>query len=647
MSIRQIQIKRNLERVVREFLKHGKNPRIRESIKSAGLDHIGSPGTYKPVSGYKQKLDVDKFNDTASMYEDDIAIITAANEEMVGWTNACRSNYLGRFNSVQKLYEKISLDVISLAMAIRSGTSSVLCVSESFNSLENIDLTETTSYVDTTNGQVMLPVSSDDFMVYTIGDGLALVSIDSSKDGTTWERVNSLEGIEPTIEFSQYKGSLYCKYLIRLTSKKPLIDDEVNVVGVDITLPNYNLSPNEVHIRVSDDTKNWRTLLSPSVGNKMSFIPDNPFEWLEIIVKKNAFDEKHVQDSGKIVYLYLPFLSNVVLRAYSYRNNSILQTNDLPISALADKIGMSSIKFIANDITPGDSTIDYSIRFDSGPWNNIENNEQMQICPHTTEDDVIYPAMLVEKANSLYQVAANCVLSENATLYQGYKQFEHQFCISSVANLELSSWNNRTDLVSKYINSSDNTFLGNGLSHKLYFKINVDSAREFKVSDLSIKGESSLSSLNLGLRVHVNRQEMQPKKNNDNTYSFAGILLEGENYINILIDIPDTLPGGRLHIDGTLFQEGLTYCKKMQQTSFESLSYSIPYTDNNYFAVTPDGSLLVNSQPYPYARYLYRFLDINGQFPKSFAIKALLTGDNNTTPIIDDFSVLILPPIGL
>jgi len=645
MSIEQIQIRRALEAIVRESLKKGRNPRIRESVNSADFSNLGKPNPYGPMAQYERNLSSTTFNKIVEYYEDDLEVLDLALGELATWTTDSRDRYSGRFESAQNLYEKLALKVSVLASAIKSGTNSVFAITEGFNSLEYIDLVNTDAYIDTYNGQVTLPKGTDNYTIYSLGNGISIESIEVSKDNDTWESLPVSSNFEPLISFTHYKDVLYAKYVVHLDAEKPQLDDEVNAVAIDITIPKYWSKIGEVVVKISDDKKNWRTLTSSNSTEKQTYVPDGPFEWLEIHIKKHEYDEKKVNSFGIIEYIYLPFVKHIYVRAYGYRNNAVVQTSNYPISPVAQKLGMSSMQFFVDEFSPGDSSAQHFIRLEEGPWIEVHNEDILSLAPTAFKEVSKEPTVYKEKSNFLYQVTSEVPYSENCELYEGYDQAELQVAELNYANLTLSSWVNRTDLYTQYLDLKVRPFLVGNKSYKLFFKVKTDRTKEFKVNDLSIKEEGSLSAIDITTRISLNKQEIVPRSNNDNTYSFYGTLLEGENYVNIIINVPSGTNGGRLYINGDMFIGNYTFCKRRSITSFESLAYSIPYSDNGFFALDSDNCIILNYLPPPYARYLYRYQEVNGTIPANFSYRALLEGTSNSTPIIDSIAVLIAPPI--
>ena len=644
MSIEQIQIKRQLERIVREALQRGKNPRIREATRLADFSRLGKPNDYDVMARSDRTLSSEYFNKSMEYYEDDLEVLDIALGEIAEWTEDSRSRYLGRFNAAQNLYERLALKVSVLASAIKSGTSSVFAITEGFDGLEQIDLENTDAYIDTVNGQVTLPKGTDRYTEYSVGNGISIESIDISKDNETWESIPVSEFFEPLISFTSYKDMLYAKYLVHMNSERPQTDDEINPVAIDITIPKYWSKIGTIELRISDDRQNWRSLTSTSDTERKTYVPDGPFEWLEVIIQKYENDQKKVNSDGIIEYIYLPFLSNLIVRAYGYRSSAVLQTKEYTIDPVAEKLGMSAMKVYIDDFKPGDSTIKYFIRLEEGNWAEISNEEIISLAPTTYKDVVKEPIVYREKENALYQVTTELPYSENAFLYEGYNQAELQVAQLSTSNLQLTSWVNRSDLYTQYIDIKEHPFLAGNISYKLYFKVFSPIAKEFSVEDLSIKEEGSLAAIDIDARIVLNKQSLTPKENNDNTFSFNGSLLEGDNYINIILNIPSG-DGGRLNIIGNLFTGVDIYCKSRSLASYDSLAYSLPYNDHNYFALDSAGCAILNYMPPKYGRFRYRYQEVNGTIPRSFSFKALLSGSETDTPIIDSFAVTITPPI--
>lgn len=645
MSIEQIQIRRALETIVRESLKKGRNPRIRESINSADFSHIGKPNPYGMLAQYERNLSSANFNKIVEYYEDDLEVLDLALGELANWTIDSRDRFSGRFESAQNLYEKLALKVSVLASAIKSGTNSVFAITEGFNSLEYIDLVNTDAYVDTYNGQVTLPKGTDDYTIYSLDNGISIDSIQVSKNNDDWEALPVSSNFEPMISFTSYKDVLYAKYVVHLDAQKPQLDDEVNVVAIDITIPRYWSKIGEVIVKISDDKKNWRTLNTSTSTEKQTYIPDGPFEWLEVHIKKHEYDEKKVNSSGIIEYIYLPFVKHIYVRAYGYRNRAVIQTNNYEISPVAQNLGMSSMQFFVEEFSPGDTSTQHFIRLEEGPWIEVHNEDILSLAPTAFKEVSKEPTIYKAKSNFLYQVTTEVPYSENCDLFEGFDQAELQVAELNYANLTLSSWVNRTDLYTQYLDLKDTPFLAGNRSYKLFFKVKTDRTKEFKVNDFSIKEEGTLSAIDIDTRITINKQTIAPRENNDYTYSFYGTLLNGENYINIIINIPSGTTGGRLHLNGNLFQGNYAFCKRRSITSLDSLSFSIPYSENGYFALDSENCVVLNYLPPPYARYLYRYQEVNGTIPANFSYKAILIGTSNATPVIDSIAVLIAPPI--
>lgn len=651
MSIREIQIEKALEKIVRAALQKGKHPRLREAMREADLSKLGMPNSYSDMAGFGNLLTSKEVNKSLSQYEEDFSILDESIIESEKWTSSIKDTLLGRYSSAQSLYEKLALQVTAMALAVKSGTNSVYTLTEGFSTLENVDLNNTDAYVDTSIGHVSLPRAANILSTFEYGSGIGLLSCEMSTDGNTWQNVASINKLSPIIEFPSYQGKLQIKYVFKLQAKQPLKDDECNVASLEFSVPTFREYPNSISLKVSDDGKNWRELSNLGRGNKLSFIPSDPFEYIEIVISKTTYDQMHVTPRGTISYLYLPYIESFLARAYTYQHSATLQTLPMSIASVAQSLGLSALQFIPYHITPGESTISYYIQFDSGPWTKINAGDTVALARNYVKDEILYPVYPNAGIGNTTQIWANLKRPSEAELFEGYNQAEHQWLAATSGFFDLDSWADASALYTiptNFIDFKNKPLLASGYTHKLYFKIKSDKEMDFEFSNISFKRESDLSNVPSTTKIWLNNKEIILKSYADFSYSFSGKLSQGDNYFNLLTSVSED---AILHLEEDILNKGFIYINNYIYTSISNLiNKTLPFPflklSNYLFTITDNGYLFINRYPYPNPKYLLRYRDIEGTIPSTVSIKAILEGNDTDSPILDDFTLLISEPVG-
>lgn len=650
MSIRDIQIENTLKKIVYEFIKDGKHPRLREAINKADLSRLGLPSKYERIADVDSLIRSDYINEAISNYETDFEVLDQAIAEYEQWVSTKENEFWGRFQAAQKLYEKLALKVSALANAIKSGSKSVISITESFTDLNYIDLERTDAYIDTDNGRVTLPIVPTTLIDYSLGHGISLMSSEKSVNGSSWTTISTGPNrIDPVIEFPSYKGQLFARYILSFTAPRPEWDDETVVRSLEFDVPKFRNLSTRVKIRTSYDFQNWTDWYITDNAEKICFAPDDVFQFVEIILEKDSYDSEHVNSEGKITYLYLPYLENILARVLAYQSEASLYTKAYSIPYTAQYMGLSTMKFIPNITTNGNTSIDFFYSFDGNGWNELKPNSTIQLARVFTKNEVLYPIFPKKGPDGTVKIWEDLHQVSDATLYEGYAQFEHQWLPYSPNYMTLSGWaeySNIYKIPTQFENIKDISALSSSEVHKLYTRIRTDSEQQLSVRSLALKRQSDQANVDSDLKIYINNQEITAKKYADLTYSFNATLLPGDNYVNILIKPNED---SILLIDSNIYTIGIIYTNRYILTSLENtLTYTtdlLPFIPVYKFTITYNGNLLINRFPYPNVKYLLSYTDIENTVPSEIYIRADLHGDDMNTPIIEDIIMNITEPI--
>jgi hypothetical protein len=358
MGIRQNQITRTMEKIVRYYLLHGKYPTLQTiTYHFSQWLRENTPGSpsFTPLKFLrKEKSDANRFNENIKLIHQDISDGYNATIEQ---TVKVMSDFQFAETERKKLWHdlaSITKKIDELLLVSSNRTSYADMMMENFHDMNQVNKEKSTAFVNLNNQQVtlkenqrqsnrvFLPGSRTQFNVLTPNvKTAALESIDNAFDddiNSAWWHVVKMSG----------PGTVSAELIIWFAQ-----DEEINQVEYVA----HHGKPVLMSVEYSLDGSSFTPL--PERNNKKTVVDSEVWDFPKISAKgiKFVFEKKEYDDNSAGVFNYYFGAKNITVSKKSYVTDGTLYTNPFVFSS--DNINMVSL-LVEHEI-PYNTTIDYAV----------------------------------------------------------------------------------------------------------------------------------------------------------------------------------------------------------------------------------------------------------------------------------------------
>lgn len=392
MGIHELTVKRQIERILQGFYKEGRVPRsveletkINEFFKKYPP---GRPRLQLRPQARRSRFDLSAFNAQSDEILQDLDLLYAALVDTIEQTSKQVALGQGTISVFDRQLNALGDDLNSLILTTKGAGGHLYSITESFNTLANIDTANTTATVDLDSQictlrrmqrgsgrigiQHMLPRSTTDVglrplitpltektvLVAETAFSNALSSISDQAFMLTYKAPTSPVRIR--IEFRLPPDGIETLALSRIDLKP------VGEFNVDVFYTNENREERSNWLRFPGLERSVRLTRKESLR-----FESRQVAWLRLELTKSAQDKETIDLQNNVNKIFQFGLETLEFYSYGYASESILQTNSLvPIGAS----GLSSVGKVTLDVEerprPVGTDIKYFVQLDEtdSPW---------------------------------------------------------------------------------------------------------------------------------------------------------------------------------------------------------------------------------------------------------------------------------------
>lgn len=380
MGIPQIQKKRILEEISRSYFSNGEKPRLIDVLNDASQFFSKFPlGSPLPIvtDQFKPGLrsDVEQFNELLARFALNIDILyqacTEQSEDIMTLTTMLRTE-LERLRSRR---QKIIAGIDDKLFALYNTDGYYYSISDTFYTLDLIDLALTSAFIDTQAGTVQLPtlssltkrvdtsqiggITTTAFVDNTPISYKTLGSFGNALDGLT----NTLWGIEISTDSPQE--------VVVIVNIQLGVSEPVNLSRVDFDP--YGMTPVQIFTEVITEDNDAETSMRIDFGNSiktspynMSFVSDSITATNLILTLRKLEPDYTVDISGTRKYRYIFGAKNVVLTQQVYDTAATVVSEPLmlPGELVEDNV-IDAVSLVVDADIPDSTEVTYYVAADT------------------------------------------------------------------------------------------------------------------------------------------------------------------------------------------------------------------------------------------------------------------------------------------
>ena len=387
MSISKIQRDRKIRQFSKELAQQGIEPNnyeLNNLLREYFDNHIIGMPYYSPIKQIPyEESSKDDYNHNFLTFKEDIETAYEANIEANNKAVSIQEYYDTEKVKVFHAIDKIVLRANSLQEALKSNKQIQEYV-EVFDSLYNLELygneskniPYTTSFIDLLQKRVVNEKTNSQV------NKLSIINASISLSG-----MDNFGGYNSSGELSRILNDTINDVFIFTGQSKENVNKSLDVIVDFGSLMTFNTvffrstSSNDMTftLALSEDGNNFYTVYDINGKDlvEWNFEPKTA-RYIKITSTKNEADGQSINTQGFNVYEYYYIFKNITIALESYESKSILVTKPIEFNNLTN-----FIKLDAEDMTYGDTRIDYFIGFDNGTskigWDAIPNHKEHQL----------------------------------------------------------------------------------------------------------------------------------------------------------------------------------------------------------------------------------------------------------------------------
>lgn len=358
MGIRQTQLSRVVEKIVRSYLQRGRYPSIQTITYHLGQwlrEHTPGAPSFSPLKVLrKEKSDSERYNDNVTMIHQDIGDLYDATINQT-------IRIMNDFNFAETERDKISHELATLSKKIDqlllvsgAGSSYLDTVIEDFIDTSRVNTASSTTAIDLNNGQITLKENQrQSNKVLINGSQATFTALTPNLKTAAIETINN--AFDDNVNTAWWHvvkttspGTVKAELTIRLAGQEEI--NEVEYVA-------HHGKAMLIQVEYSLDGSTFTPL--PEKNNKQS-VSDRAiwnFSQLKVKAIKFTYEKKDHDDNSAGVYNYYFGAKTIAISKKSYLSEGVMITQPFVFSS--DNINMVSLT-ASHDI-PFGTTIDYEV----------------------------------------------------------------------------------------------------------------------------------------------------------------------------------------------------------------------------------------------------------------------------------------------
>ncbi|WP_067923587.1 hypothetical protein [Alicyclobacillus shizuokensis] len=357
MNIKQIQIRRAVEQIVRYYLKYGRYPTfqtITYQLSQWLRDHTPGAPSFSPYKVLrKSRSDANLFNENIAQIAQDLSDAYAAT---IDQTTSLMTSFNYMEAERRKLWHalaELQNEIEQLMLVATNSSGYVDSQIISFEDMSDVDKTRSTVFIDLNTGQVTLPPndrssekiniqgSNTTFNVLTqAAKTAALDTINNAFDdnaNTAWWQVVKM--LSP--------GVVNAELIV-------MFDQQYVINQIDYV--NHANSPVTMHVSYTEDG----TSFSPIPGDNQQVVSDAAtWKFSDVPAKgiRFTYTKQTHDDNSAGVYQYYFGAKNISVYRKSYLTSGVLISNPVQM----EELHVSGVSIKTTDTIPYSTSIDYAV----------------------------------------------------------------------------------------------------------------------------------------------------------------------------------------------------------------------------------------------------------------------------------------------
>lgn len=636
MNTRTSEIKLALQEVLAESLQQGIAPDLLELINTRQFKQIG---VVRDTTKISDGLAIsDEINDNLEKIEQYMDVLDLSSSLQLDKILDHRGSFNEKIQRLERWYRKLATKAQALVSLIRTGTSALYVISEDFSSLDNLDMDNTTAYIDTVAGIAEINFSNREWQE-DADSGPANVSISSAvlKDGSKTVPIPFDNNNLSYKYLSESESGIECDIRLKVSlaneeynngrvSFKMLFPENTKIVSITGTSDNYTNSEDMFFLQSSE----------------YIFIPVSKlYKSKEITIKliKTTHEGSKIDNKGKVEHQFIFDISDVKLPNRVYRTSGTIRTTDYTLPKFLSERGIAQFQLVSDSYLFGDTKVAPMVSLNGGEFSYIDFNTIIPI-GSITNGKMYHPSFSVIRDNP----SPICKLAGGSTqfvpneswLIEGYNQAEIDSVAYTASHASLSHWVRNSGIKAHQDIPGAGIYLAGGMSHKVYFCINSSKTTDIVLRNIGVRqvGGDAFNQATY-MYLYFNGQLLSGTELADGTIEYRTALIKGDNNLNMIIGLSGD--GGYLNLGNQFISDSsYTYIAKRHSTSMAG----IISMDNRTKAYAEDnGALYINYVPPEGTKFLHKYVSPTTSLPRTIALAFEMTGVDDLSPFINSFKL--------
>jgi hypothetical protein len=640
MNTRTAEIKVLLEDILKEALQQGIAPDVTELINSRDFRNLGIPKRGDPINGITS--DSNEINSNLGAIEQNTKILDEAAGLQTDSTVAHRGSFQSRVSALDRWYKRLAYRAENLLLLSRSGNGSLYSISESFTSLDGLDMTRTTAYIDTTNGMASINYDS---AIYDIEaeTGGANVTLSGARL-TDIDKTVNLPIVDGRISY-KYESASRSGVEIDVALTVNMLNDiyKGGYIEFDVGFPDNTILVGD--ITATSDGINYEKLSCSNRGGHY-VIPVSMLyvdEAISFKLRKTDHEGTKVDAVGRVTHQFFVEIKNIRLPNRLYRSGASVYSILYPLPEILQQRGVGQYKITVDSLATGDNHIDAYIAIGTGEYQQVEVGKTQSLGQTETRQSYHVACTTIQDVpNAITKVEGitGQPVMDLSQLYEGWGQAEVESVLYDISYSSLSAWARYPGTPAYQDMGTTGVFLGAGMAHKVYFNVKSDTIKELVVSDIGVKSQEVSENQATFTTFYFNGQLVQGKSLPNGTLEYRLTLIKGVNTFNLLVGVSGNY-GGRMNIQSQIARTGLTtYVKARRCTSVQAI-IGLDAEEKAY--AVQNGTILLNYIPPVGAKFMHIYTLPTASIPEAMSVRLDLIGDGTLSPICEGYHIEFSP----
>jgi hypothetical protein len=640
MNTRTAEIRVLLQDILKEALQQGIAPDVTELINSRDFRNLGTVKTGDSLDGSIALSS--EINSNLEGIEQSVKILDETAALQTEDTMVHRGSFQQRIDALSRWYRKLAYRTSNLILLSRSGTGSLYSISESFSSLDGLDMSRTTAYIDTTNGIASINYDSTVYDIEAESGG-ANVTISSAvlTDGTKTVNIP----IEDNQVSYKYGSSSRSGVEIEVTLYVGRMNDTYKggYIEFDVSFPDNTVI--EGDITATSDGINFEKL-SYSSRNGHYVIPVSLMyldKNISFKLKKTNHEGTKVDSVGRVTHQFFIDIKNIRLPNRLYRTEGSVYSVLYSLPAALQQRGVAQYKLDVDYLATGDNHIDAYIAIGTGEFQKVDIGASQPLGILESKQSDHSNCSTIRDTPPITKLDGSTAqpVMDMSELLEGWGQAEVESVVEyDISYASLAKWARYPGVRAYQDLKSNGVFLNAGMAHKIYFNVRSDSVKELILSNIGVNNQEVTGNQATFTTFYFNGQLVQGKQLPDGTREYRLSLIKGVNTFNILIGIEGDY-GGWVNLQTQIARVGLTtYVKSRHCTSVQSI-IGLDQREKAY--AVQNGNIFLNYIPPIGARFRHIYTMPTSGLPEGMTVRLDLKGDGTLSPICEGYHLEFSP----